>query len=937
MAEPIQIGRYVLHGEIASGGMASVYYGRLVGTGGFARTVAIKRLHKELARAPAFRNMILEEGRLAARVRHPNVVPPLDVLAEAGELLLVMEYVHGESVARLIRAARRAGEPIPIAVGAAILANVLHGLHAAHEAKDEAGKPLDIVHRDISPQNVIVGVDGVARVIDFGIAKAVNTEGNTTAGTIKGKVPYLSPEQLEGEPATKRTDIYAAGVVFWEVLAGRTLFGGGEDDAEVLRNILTMKVRPPSAYNPTVPGAVDDVVLKAISRAPADRFASAREMALEVEAAVNLATSTVVGAWTERLAAEALAERAARIREVEAASAAAKEEDGDDEPTHAGAAGTVKLPRPLPNAQPQTAGPLVRPPSPPPPLPPTRAPASVRPPPASVRPPPAPPAPPPAGAQSSAKRRTVPPQSSRASQPAQAPPVAARPSAPMEVRTVIYEPPPMPEPEFIEGVRPLSPVDIAPPVRPSIPSAAPASAAPVSERAPVVRRISVTAPDTSENVSAPVTAFKRFLRYVAATVILGLIVAYMFAPAIVRYFLVTGAAKHGIAITIDRVDVSRKAIRLRDVHAESAEVPGVSLRAGTLVIALRNLSPDRVTLDDAELTLEGSYSDVGVRLDKYRAARSKALELSASGLRQIEITSGRIDWIDVLGAGTSARVENVTMDISRKDARALGDDYRLSAPLFTFKLGTLSAGPWQLDVDRQGVISRGVVRFDPSGMYGASITRAVSDDGGGAMTFQVPPTKLSDLRLPVGLFAGLATDRTRLEANGELRIEASGAKAAPAPGADAGAPAPAAPSAPSGRMASGRLAFAASNLVVFNGGPLIDVSLDLPLTGAADEPIAAAGMLSVAPADPSGAASTAVTSAPIAGTVDVSGRAGHVELAGQSVTLACAKPAQNASAAEKAAAAAGNGVRTTVALTFDDVTKTKLGFQPTGTCTPKLK
>src|SRR2546423_730280 len=158
MRAPIQIGRYVLHDEIASGGMASVHFGRLVGPGGFAKTVAIKRLHRQFAREPSFRTMILEEGRLAARIRHPNVVPPLDVLAEGGELLLVMEYVHGESLSKLLRAAKAHDERMPLEIACSIFANVLHGLHAAHEAKDESGEPLGIVHRDVSPQNIIVGI-----------------------------------------------------------------------------------------------------------------------------------------------------------------------------------------------------------------------------------------------------------------------------------------------------------------------------------------------------------------------------------------------------------------------------------------------------------------------------------------------------------------------------------------------------------------------------------------------------------------------------------------------------------------------------------------------------------------------------------------------------------------------------------------------------------
>ncbi|HEX7603641.1 MAG TPA: serine/threonine-protein kinase, partial [Polyangiaceae bacterium] len=173
MGEPvIQLGRYALHAEIAAGGMATVYLGRLHGAVGFGRTVAIKRLHPHLAKDPEFVSMFLDEAHLAARVQHPNVVPTLDVVTSDRELFLVLEYVRGESFSALIRAARAAGQTLPIPVVVAVVVGLLNGLHAAHEATDEQGKPLGIVHRDVSPQNVLVGADGVARVLDFGVAKA---------------------------------------------------------------------------------------------------------------------------------------------------------------------------------------------------------------------------------------------------------------------------------------------------------------------------------------------------------------------------------------------------------------------------------------------------------------------------------------------------------------------------------------------------------------------------------------------------------------------------------------------------------------------------------------------------------------------------------------------------------------------------------------------
>ena len=155
------VGRYALYGEIAAGGMATVHFGRLLGPVGFSRTVAIKRLHPQFAKDPEFVSMFLDEARLAARIRHPNVVPTLDVVATQGELFLVMDYVQGESLSKLIRIAREQGGCIPGRITAGILVGALHGLHAAHEAKNERGEPLGIVHRDISPQNVLVGSDGV--------------------------------------------------------------------------------------------------------------------------------------------------------------------------------------------------------------------------------------------------------------------------------------------------------------------------------------------------------------------------------------------------------------------------------------------------------------------------------------------------------------------------------------------------------------------------------------------------------------------------------------------------------------------------------------------------------------------------------------------------------------------------------------------------------
>jgi serine/threonine protein kinase len=312
-------GRYAIFGEIASGGMAKVHVGRLLGPRGFARTVAIKRLHDHYARDPDFAAMFLDEAHLAARVRHPNVVPTLDVVADGGQLLLVMEYVAGESLSRLERATWARGERIAPEVASAIVTGVLHGLHAAHEAKNDFGEPLDLVHRDVSPQNILVGSDGVPRVVDFGVAKALGRLHETRDSAVKGKAPYMAPEQIRGLAVTRRTDVFAATVVLWEALTGQRLFAG-DNDAATMNNVLTKDPPPPSSLVTDLPKAVDEVTGRGLERDPARRFQTAREMALALERAMPPALASRVGDWVEHVAADALALRAERVAEIESSS-----------------------------------------------------------------------------------------------------------------------------------------------------------------------------------------------------------------------------------------------------------------------------------------------------------------------------------------------------------------------------------------------------------------------------------------------------------------------------------------------------------------------------------------------------------------------------------------------------------------------------------------
>jgi serine/threonine protein kinase len=218
-------------------GMATVHLARQVGDAGFARIVAIKRLHERYARDPEFVAMFLDEARIVARIRHPNVVQTIDVVAEDGELFLVMEYIHGESLLRMMQMAIRSAALLPVPVAAAILVGALHGLQEAHDARGETGEPLGIVHRDVSPHNVLIGTDGAARVLDFGVAKASQRIQTTLEGQLKGKLSYMAPEQITNRPTDRRTDVYSAAVVLWEALTGTKLFQGDSEGA-VLNQIL---------------------------------------------------------------------------------------------------------------------------------------------------------------------------------------------------------------------------------------------------------------------------------------------------------------------------------------------------------------------------------------------------------------------------------------------------------------------------------------------------------------------------------------------------------------------------------------------------------------------------------------------------------------------------------------------------------------------------
>jgi serine/threonine-protein kinase len=323
VAQPVRVGRYALHAIMGRGGMAQIHVGRLIGPAGFGKIVAIKRLLPHMAQDEEFRTMLLDEARLASRIEHPNVVTTLDVVAEDEELFIVMEYVRGVSVAELLQRLRqRDDEParVPIPIAAAIVDGMLQGLHAAHEARAPDGTPLGTVHRDVSPQNVLVGIDGRARIADFGVAKASMRLQSTREGRMKGKLAYMAPEQFGSGGIDRRTDVHAAGVVLWEILTGQRLFTG-DDPASVVGGILANRVPSVRSIRGDVETALEDVVSRATAIDPEWRYPSAAAMAEALRGASALASREEIGAWVSSVVPDRVAELDRYAAEVEASAA----------------------------------------------------------------------------------------------------------------------------------------------------------------------------------------------------------------------------------------------------------------------------------------------------------------------------------------------------------------------------------------------------------------------------------------------------------------------------------------------------------------------------------------------------------------------------------------------------------------------------------------
>lgn len=262
--------------------MAEIFLARAQAIHGFEKHVVLKRILPQHASSDDFIRMFLAEARLAATLHHPNIVQVYDIGEEGGTYFFTMEYIQGQDLRRLVRAARRKQTPIPLAHILHIIMGMAGGLHHAHEKVGTDGRPLGIVHRDVSPSNVLVTYEGDVKVVDFGIAKAAAAQVSTIAGTLKGKIPYMSPEQCRGEVVDRRSDIFSIGTLLWELTTGKRLFAG-ENEFAILNRVAKADVPPPSSVRPEYPPELEAIVMRALSVDADNRYPTAIDLQIDLE------------------------------------------------------------------------------------------------------------------------------------------------------------------------------------------------------------------------------------------------------------------------------------------------------------------------------------------------------------------------------------------------------------------------------------------------------------------------------------------------------------------------------------------------------------------------------------------------------------------------------------------------------------------------------
>jgi eukaryotic-like serine/threonine-protein kinase len=286
--KPTPFGKYYLLERINVGGMAEVFRAKAFGVEGFERLVAVKRILPNIAEDKEFIRMFIEEAKLAVQLNHANIAQIFDLGVVDGAYYIALEHVHGRDLRGVFDRCRQLGEPMTVSQACFVVMKLCEGLDYAHNKRDQAGRELHLVHRDVSPQNVLVSFEGEVKIIDFGIAKAANKGNKTQAGILKGKFGYMSPEQVRGIPIDRRSDVFSCGIVLYELLTGERLFVG-ESDFSTLEKVRNVEILPPSTYNRRIPDELERIVLKALAKDPEERYQNAIDLHDELQAFVYTA------------------------------------------------------------------------------------------------------------------------------------------------------------------------------------------------------------------------------------------------------------------------------------------------------------------------------------------------------------------------------------------------------------------------------------------------------------------------------------------------------------------------------------------------------------------------------------------------------------------------------------------------------------------------
>ncbi len=321
MKKPIPFGKYYLLERINVGGMAEVFRAKAYGVEGFERLVAVKRILPNIAEDTEFIKMFIDEAKIAVQLNHANIAQIFDLGMVNASYYIALEHIHGRDLRAIFDRCRNHGEPMPVAQACFVVMKVCEGLDYAHNKRDSSGRPLNLVHRDVSPQNIIVSFEGEVKLIDFGIAKAAGKGSKTQAGILKGKFGYMSPEQVRGLPIDRRSDIFSCGIVLYELLTGERLFVG-ESDFSTLEKVRNVEILPPSTYNRKIPDELERIVLKALAKDQDDRYQNAIDLHDELQAFVYTAgefySRKDLAGWSKRVFAREIEEETAKLESYKA-------------------------------------------------------------------------------------------------------------------------------------------------------------------------------------------------------------------------------------------------------------------------------------------------------------------------------------------------------------------------------------------------------------------------------------------------------------------------------------------------------------------------------------------------------------------------------------------------------------------------------------------